>query len=220
MTKNPEIEIRRGLGWSRKQWETWEPHLQRATRQAQRGLGYLGIRYTEPKQGTVRRYADRRAMTDDGLAFDAIRFQLNVTIPQPGIRPRLVQRVAHWSGVVVHEVIHCARMEELEGFHIVEKIATEGLGYLGERMYLQKFYPSMAGRLLDYDLFADRALEHSFREAYANVGQRHAWFNARTRITDLPDGALFGVQCVQQRLNEGRNFADLVYAPADEIIGL
>lgn len=221
---SPEVSIKRSWGWTTPLWEAKKPILQRSVAKATMGMGYLGIRWDEPKIGRVVRYKCIDGLEEDGFAVDALNFTLNV-VTNKGETPRAVRRAAEWSSVIVHEIVHCARMEEVGGQQLVERVATEGLAYLGEHGYIEKFCSKqvLSRFFSGCDFAKDPVLHEGFLAIqdvpYVYGSASLEWFSAKT-ILDVPNGALFGVQRVHHQLERGHTLADLVRQPAGDVLGL
>jgi hypothetical protein len=188
------------------------------------GLAGLGVDYQKPKVGKLRRYKSQADMDYQGNAYNDADFSINV-ITQPRTRQNLIRKASEWSSTIVHEVVHCARMEHIleDRFGLLESNATEGLAYVAEHLYITKFCgKQVCSMLFEHDLEIDPMLESEFKNVSlsGNSSQAHRrWSEASTRSV-IPNGALYGAQRVYQQLNDGRSIAELISRPAEEVLGL
>lgn len=223
MSGNPEITLARGWGWANAEWELRAQAARRAAQKATLALEQMGIRFEEPKQGKLRRVNPRKNVDIDGYAWSAGDFQI-LTRFQPGAKLRLVRRAFEWSEVTVHEVIHCARKERFETASWAELATSEGLAYLGGDEYRRKMCAAhVAPRFFDLDLTPSRELQEQFmancHKPYKDA-RNNSWFNASTNDFCPPAGDLFGIQRINQHLLRGHTISDLLYQPAEELLGL
>jgi hypothetical protein len=223
MSSNPEITLERGRGWENTEWDLRAQAARRAAQKAALGLREMGIRFEEPKQGKLRRVSSRKDIDIDGYAWSANDFEV-LTQFQRAAKLRLVWRAFEWSEVVVHEAIHCARKERFETASWSELAASEGLAYLGADEYRRRMCATqLTPRFYDFDLTPSRELEERFManysKPYRNV-RTNSWFNVNTNDFCPPAGDLFGMQRINQHLLRGHTISDLLYQPAEELLGL
>lgn len=223
----PELSIERSWGWTIARWEVWQPVLERSLTHAQRGLRNLEIAYRQPKTVKVRRFASETALSANrhyGWATSAERFGLHVVIDDDPI-PRRAKKAALWSCTVVHELVHCARMEQVEYKGLAERIASEGLAYAAEELYRQRFCAKqVASRFVASDFEVNPALAARFSDLMGDDTSEQPildrYFDEESACQDMPDGALYGMQQVHRRLGAGRRLADLLHQPATALLGL
>jgi hypothetical protein len=218
---NPEIKVVRSIGWDTASWQLELPHIQRAALTAQRGIDFLGITYEAPKFGRIRRSSSEKILQFAGLAYNANNFSLHMSRYGKEMRN---QRVASLSSAAVHEVIHCARMEEYPISSAAERAATEGLAYFGENLFVNKFF---SAQLEGYHFYKypeeDREIDKKIRsqvdDPNITVDDRLQWFEKLSSM-GIPEGALYGVQRVQRQLDSGYTIADLIRQPSRDVLGL
>lgn len=223
MTHSPAVTLLRGRGWENTEWEVRTQAAGRAAQKAASALEQMGIRFEEPKQGKLRRVSPRKEIDIEGYAWSARNFEV-LTRFQRGAKLGLVRRAFEWSEVVVHETIHSARMERFKLGSWAELAVSEGLAYLGAEEYRRKVCATqVVPRFFDIDLTPSRELEAEFAANYAKPfkdARNNSWFNASTQDFCPPAGDLFGMQRINQHLLRGHTISDLMYQPAEELLGL
>lgn len=199
--------------------------LSLAAKKATNGLDDLGIPFEEPKIGRVRRFKNLEDMQGiGGTAMNARDFSLHTHV-EPCHKPRKVRNAAQLSGVIVHEVVHCARMEHVGRLDFVELVATEGLAYIAQHLYEQKFCGKQVLSKFwhEEDLNIDQQLDTTFREFVSedrfSEEDKEEWSFSRG-YSSIPHGALYGAQRVWKRLSAGAELAELVSLPAEVILDL
>ena len=221
MAQNPPIVMARGQGWSKNAWEQHLPVIEHAAEKAEQGAQGLGIRFREWKLGTVDRITPEGISYIGGRAIDMHTFLLR--IDNRIVRPTLRYDSPLLSRDTLHEVIHCTRFEHTGDESVLELAASEGLAYMADELYRQKYYGKrLVSKFFDFDLDADpqleaRILDNAQQSTYSQDGER-AYFTSS--VPNWRGGDLYGIQRVKAQLEKGFTISDLISQPAEDVLGL
>jgi hypothetical protein len=220
---NPEIELYRGGGWTESLWREASPILAEAARLADNGIEALGVVYSSPKHGTVRRFKSQGLTQYAGQSYGKVNFDLNVVLQSHDDWP-VSQLSGSWSSTTLHEAIHNTRCEHHHIDEMYERMASEALAYLGEYLFATECSDGMiAPTLSKQDLRYNPVLGAKFRQIVATPPDHEThkkWYEEITVHDYLSDAELHGIQRVYGQIQAGFEFNDLMRLPAQEALDL
>ncbi len=226
--QNPETAIVWGEGWKKYHQRTLLEPLKAAVDLAATGLRGLGIAYNEPKVMTV----DHSAYSYDGSSHGGAYDMHNFSIYVPSRELRRNELVTNRPGTartILHELVHCIRMEIIDDDTLAETAATEGLAECATDKFVKQMLPNYVwyeNRQKLVDRFDISGVEAEFMAAVTD-GQDFTdeicdeWFVQKLEGQDLlTAGTLVGVHKVSQLLRNGAQLPDLIYTSAETLLGI
>lgn len=236
MSAPTNIEIAWGGGrWNKGHRLAVQPTVEAALGIAEDSMSYLDLEYTQPKQATIWRAANR--FEEAGAAIDVT--QMELYIPCQLIRYRKVQRCINQLAVVAtHELMHMVRSERVEPETISDFAVSEGLAYYAEKGIVRELLrpDEQSERLatlergLDDHAFArlrkafykDTLRDESdrgIRETDASLKLFNEWFGSPLTDEGRAPGDYIGIYAVGNMMQDGASLAEIVELPSRTVLG-
>ena len=225
---NPGIELRWGVGFdSPDERALVQPLLQTALEITRDGLAELQLDVTDRKRVVVHqlKVADRVA---DASTSKTIGLYL---------RPTMMEQTelnSFWiSNLMLHEIVHCMRMERYAITSSSEIAATEGLAYVADRQFKNSLYRSYGRKEYGIGLVGRIAMIppvilRQYRQGFLRATRPHQeiceevnqeWILDTVPYYFVGKGVMVGIDAVSRHVAAGRQIADLIHLPTSEVLG-